>query len=189
MFPQITAPQAWTLFLDRDGVINKKLPDDYVKSWSEFEFLPGVIESVMLLRKFFSRILVISNQQGIGKGIMSEADLKAIHDKMHDEIEFNGGLIDAVYFCPDLATSQSPNRKPETGMAMQAKRDFPEIEFSNSVMVGDALTDMEFASRLGMVAVYLGADKQIIENNKYKINYVFNNLKEFADFLYENNHK
>jgi len=189
MFPRIKDPQAWTLFLDRDGVINKKLPDDYVKSWDEFEFLPGVIESLALLRKYFSRILVISNQQGIGKGIMNEADLKVLHDKMRDEIKHNGSFIDAIYFCPDLANSNSPSRKPETGMAMQAKSDFPEIEFKNSVMVGDALTDMEFAARLGMVAVYLGTDKKIIENNKYKIKYVFNNLKEFADFLYENNNK
>jgi histidinol-phosphate phosphatase family protein len=189
MFPKISDPQAWTLFLDRDGVINKKLPDDYVKSWDEFEFLPGVLESMALLRKYFNRILVISNQQGIGKGIMNEADLKAIHNIMRNEIEFYGGLIDAIYFCPDLANSKSSNRKPETGMAMQAKRDFLEIEFHNSVMVGDALTDMEFAAKLGMVAVYLGTDKQIIENNKYQINYVFNNLNEFADFLYENNHE
>lgn len=188
MFPRITDSQAWTLFLDRDGVVNKKLPDDYVKSWDEFEFLPGVLESLAVLRNYFSRIVVVSNQQGIGKGIMTEADLKVIHDQMLREVEQNGGLIDAVYFCPDLENSRSRNRKPETGMALQAQNDFPDIEFKNSVMVGDALSDMDFAGKLGMVAVYLGTDKQFIDNNKNKIDYVFNNLKEFADFLYENNH-
>ncbi|HNW69151.1 MAG TPA: HAD-IIIA family hydrolase [Bacteroidales bacterium] len=189
MFPRITDPQAWTLFLDRDGVINKKLPGDYVKSWDEFEFLPGVLTSLVQLRKYFNRIVIVTNQQGIGKGIMNFSDLKAIHDQMLDEIEQNGGLIDAIYFCPDLENSLSRNRKPETGMAMRAKKEFPEIEFKNSVMVGDALSDMDFAGKLGMVAVYLGTDKQIIDNNKNKIDYVFNNLKEFADFLYENNQK
>jgi len=188
MFPRITDPQAWTLFLDRDGVINKKLPDDYVKCWDEFEFLPGVLEALAVLRKYFGRIVIVSNQQGIGKGIMTEPDLKAIHHQMLREIEQNGGLIDAIYFCPDLENNRSRDRKPESGMAMQAQQDFPDIEFKNSVMVGDALSDMDFAGKLGMVAVYLGADKQLIENNKNKIDYVFYNLKEFADFLYENNH-
>lgn len=189
MFPIISNPQSWTLFLDRDGVINKKLPGDYVKSWKEFEFLPYVKESLAGLRKFFGRIIIVSNQQGIGKGIMKEAELYEIHGFMRAEIEQNGGFIDEIYFCPDLAVSNSSNRKPETGMALQSKNDFPEIEFKNSVMVGDSLTDMEFAAKLGMVAVYIGADNHVVENNKYLIDYVFNNLKEFADFLYENNPK
>jgi len=189
MFPLISHPQSWTLFLDRDGVINKKLPDNYVKSWEEFEFLPHVKESLALMRTFFGRVIIISNQQGIGKGIMDEADLNDIHRKMCDEIALYGGFIDRIYFCPDLAERNSQNRKPAKGMALQAKKDFPDIEFHHAVMVGDALSDMEFAAKLGMVAVYIGDDKQIIQNNKHKIDYVFNNLKEFSDFIYENNHK
>ncbi len=189
MFPQLSDFSSWTLFLDRDGVINKKLPDDYVKSWKEFEFLPHVKESLALMRMFFARVIIISNQQGIGKGIMDEADLNDIHRKMCDEIALYGGFIDRIYFCPDLAERNSQNRKPATGMALQAKNDFPDIEFHHAVMVGDALSDMEFAAKLGMVAVYIGDDKQIIQNNKHKIDYVFNNLKELADFLYEKNHK
>lgn len=187
MFPQIADPALWTLFLDRDGVINKKLPDDYVKSWEEFEFLPGVKEALQNLRRFFNRIVVVSNQQGIGKGIMSTDDLIKIHNNMCREIEQGGGFIDEIYFCTDLAGSGSSFRKPATGMAHQAKKDFPEIEFSNAVMAGDAASDMEFAARLGMIAVFIGNDRYIIEDNKEKIPYVFNNLKEFADFLYENN--
>lgn len=189
MFPQIVNPQSWTLFLDRDGVINRKIEGDYVKSWNEFKFIPLVKDALAELRNFFGRAIIISNQQGIGKGIMNEKDLDKIHCKMLMEIEMGGGFIDKIYFCPDIASSNSPNRKPEPGMALQAKNDFPEIEFKNSVMVGDALTDMELAAKLGMIAVYIGADKKIIHNNKCKIDYVFNNLKELSDFIYEKNHK
>ncbi|HNZ42531.1 MAG TPA: HAD-IIIA family hydrolase [Bacteroidales bacterium] len=187
MFPHIANPHSWTLFLDRDGVINKKLPDDYVKSWDEFEFLPFATASLARLRKYFGRIIVVSNQQGVGKGLMSQADLEAVHEKMCRMITADGGFINKIYCCTDLASSGSLNRKPDIGMALQAQQDFPEIDFSKSLMVGDALSDMEFAAHLGMVAVYIGSVKIIAENNKLKIDYVFNNLKELADFIYENN--
>jgi len=187
MFPHIANPHTWTLFLDRDGVINKKLPDDYVKSWDEFEFLPYAAVSLARLRKYFGRIIIVSNQQGIGKCLMSQTDLDTIHSQMCQAIKAEGGSINKIYCCTDLASSGSSNRKPRTGMALQAQKDFPEISFARSVMVGDALSDMEFAARLGMVAVYIGSDKHIIHNNKFEIDYVFNNLKELADFIYENN--
>ncbi len=76
----------WTLFLDRDGVINNRLADDYVKSWDEFEFIQGVLEALGIFARLFSKIFIITNQQGIGKNIMTLADLESIHAKMLDEI-------------------------------------------------------------------------------------------------------
>ncbi|HOY30966.1 MAG TPA: HAD-IIIA family hydrolase [Bacteroidales bacterium] len=187
MFPKIQEPRLWTLFLDRDGVINRKLPGDYVKTWDEFEFLPLVKESLARLRMFFGKMIIISNQQGIGKGLMTENDLNIIHRKMCREIASSGGLIDKIYFCPHLADAGSFDRKPAPGMAWQAKADFSEISFDHAVMVGDAMSDMELAGNLGMIAVYIGRADDVAVNNKYRIDYVFNDLNEFADFLYETN--
>lgn len=153
---KLKVDKTWTLFLDRDGVINKHLPDDYVKTWKEFIFNDGVLESINRLSKIFGRIIVVTNQQGIGKGLMTVEDLKAIHQKMLHEIELAGGHINAIYFAPLLVANDSEGmRKPNTGMAMQAKKDFPEIDFSKSIMVGDTKSDMQFGKNAGMFTVFL----------------------------------
>ena len=159
--------KSWTLFLDRDGVINRRLPGDYVKSWEEFEFLPGVKESLAKLSGIFGRIIIVTNQQGIGKGLMTEEGLKEIHQKMITEVEAAGGRIDAVYHCPGLAKDNPPCRKPNPGMGLQAQQDFPEIVFNKSVMVGDSPSDMEFGTSLGMNCLYVGEEK-IISLKQYK---------------------
>jgi len=140
------------LFLDRDGVINRHRPDDYVKTWGEFEFLPGVLESLALFNKQFKHIFVVTNQRGVGKGVMSEETLLEIHRNMMAEIEKHGGRVDKIYYCIDI-NNDSPNRKPNIGMALQAKADFPDIDFSRSVMVGDSESDMEFGRRAGMKTI------------------------------------
>lgn len=147
---------SWTLFLDRDGVINVRLPGDYVKTVAEFEFLPGVPEAIAALSKIYGRIVVVTNQQGISKGLYSHEDLDLIHRHMVSSIENAGGRINAVYYAHQLASENSPMRKPGTGMALQAKKDFPEIDFSKSVMVGDSASDMEFGKALGMLTVFAG---------------------------------
>jgi D-glycero-D-manno-heptose 1,7-bisphosphate phosphatase len=107
-------------FLDRDGVINRKAPEgDYIKCWEEFEFLPGVAEAIKALN-----------------------GLKEIHEKMTDELRKAGAEIDGIYYCPHEKDSCSC-RKPETGMFLEAKRDFPAISFHDSSVVGDSLSDME----------------------------------------------
>jgi histidinol-phosphate phosphatase family protein len=143
-----------TLFLDRDGVINQKLEGDYVKEWNEFKFCVNALEAISELSKTYDKIFIVTNQRGVGKGVMSEADLIKIHSNMVREIKNASGRIDKVYYCIDVHVS-SPNRKPNIGMALQAKQDFPEIEFSNSVMIGDSISDMEFASKLGMKRVFI----------------------------------
>jgi len=138
-----------TLFLDRDGVINRHRPDDYVKKWEEFEFNLGIFEDLAVWNKNFKHIVVVTNQRGVGKGIMTEDTLLDIHRKMLEEIESHGGRIDKIYYCTDI-NNDSPNRKPNIGMALQAKADFPDINFSKSVMVGDSESDMDFGRNCGM---------------------------------------
>ena len=90
----------WCLFLDRDGVINKRVEGDYIKKWEEFEFLPGVLEALHIFSGVFDKIFVVTNQQGIGKGLMTEIDLEHIHDEMIQEIKINGGRINKIYHSP-----------------------------------------------------------------------------------------
>lgn len=167
----------WTLFLDRDGVINRRIIDGYVTRPEEFEFLNNVPESIATLSGIFNRIIVVTNQQGIGKGLYTTEDLKQVHEKMLRGVENAGGKISAVYFAPQLAAENSPMRKPGIGMALKAREDFPEIDFSKSIMVGDSKSDMEFALAAGMIAVFCGEK----ENALAKLN--FHSLSAFASYL------
>lgn len=143
-----------TLFLDRDGTINVHLPGTYVKSWSEFEFLPNFLEVVPYLSSHFKYILVVTNQRGVSKKILTEDVLDDIHMRMCDEIARLGGRIDKVYYCTALLDSDL-NRKPNIGMALQAKEDFPDILFSKSLMIGDSKCDELFAKACNMDFVYV----------------------------------
>jgi D-glycero-alpha-D-manno-heptose 1-phosphate guanylyltransferase len=147
--------KSWTLFLDRDGVINTPIKEGYVTEIKNFEFIDGVLESIPKFNSIFGKIVIVTNQQCIGKGIITEKQLDKIHSFMISEIKKNGGNIDAVYFAPQLVSENSPMRKPNTGMAEKAKNQFPEINFSKSIIVGDSLTDMEFGRRKGMKTVFI----------------------------------
>ena len=147
---------SWTLFLDRDGVINRKREADYVKHWGEFEFLPGALEGIRELAGIFGKLLIVTNQRGVGRGIMKETDLIDIHAKMMDEIENDGGRIDQIYYCTNLVENDVEGcRKPQIGMALKAKADFPEIEFKRSIIIGDSLSDMEFGKNAGMITAFV----------------------------------
>ncbi len=175
----IDIDKSWTLFLDRDGVINKKLENDYVKSWDEFEFLPGVLESIQYFSQIFGKIVVVTNQQGIGKGLYTHEDLDNIHHKMILEITASGGRIDKVYYSPNLNSENSILRKPNIGMGLKAKEDFPEIDFKKSVMIGDSVSDMQFGKNLGMKTFYI-TQKDI---SKYGENVLFDYLINGLDGL------
>lgn len=142
-----------TIFLDRDGVINVRIIDDYVMRVEDFEFLPGVMDAMKKLAERFENIIVVTNQQGIGKGLMTEAQLSEIHDFMKLKIEEAGGRIDAIYYCADLSGSGSKRRKPEIGMALEAMADFATIKFEKSIMVGDSMSDMHFGRNIGATTI------------------------------------
>jgi histidinol-phosphate phosphatase family protein len=148
-----------TLFLDRDGVINKLHPGDYIKNWNEFEFLPNVLDMLSFFNRHFKHILIVTNQRGVGKGLMSESALNEIHERMIAEITKSGGRIDKVYYCTAISENDH-NRKPNIGMALQAKKDFPDIDFSKSMMIGDSESDRLFAHNLGMI--YLSVQNDLL---------------------------
>ncbi len=148
--------KTWTLFLDRDGVINLHYPNDYVKHWDEFIFLENAVESINKLSHFFKRIIVVTNQQGVGKGLMTQQDLDFIHEEMRKEIRKQGGNIHAVYAATGLASPDNKLRKPDIGMAIQATKDFEGLDLSKSIMVGDSITDLQFGRNAGMKTIFAG---------------------------------
>jgi len=175
--------KTWSLFCDRDGVINHRLIGDYIKKWKEFEFLPGVLESFNLLSQIFGKIFIVTNQQGIGKGLMTDNDLTIIHDQMVSAIKSYGGRIDKIYYSPYREEEKSVFRKPGPGLARKAKIDFSEIEFENSIMVGDSITDMQFGRNAEMKTVFISKDEDYINEYRELIDFVFPDLLSFTKEL------
>ena len=144
----------WTLFLDRDGVINEEKRGSYVLHRGEFIFYENVHQALKILADVFGIIVMVTNQKGVGKGLMTLADLKDVHLYMQEGITAAGGRIDKIFFCTDL-DDNSPNRKPNHGMALQAKELYPQIDFTKTLMVGNKLSDMQFGRNAGMFTVYI----------------------------------
>mgnify|MGYP000976662786 CR=1 FL=1 len=146
----------WTLFLDRDGVINERLPGDYVKSIEQFKFTEGCLEALAMFARFFHPIIIVTNQQGVGKGLMSLEELENIHNYLISEVSKAGGRIDKIYVSPYLQSERHFTRKPSVGMGIAARKQFKDINFRKSIMAGDSYSDMLFGKRLGMKTVFIG---------------------------------
>ncbi len=175
--PHIT-PE-WTLFLDRDGVINKPPEHLYTRNWQEFHFCNGSLQALRVLSNLFGRVIIVTNQQGIGKGLMRKKDLSLIHKYMCQEIEQAGGYIDGVYSCIAMEEEQHPERKPNPGMAHRACDDFPDIDLKRSVMVGDKLTDIAFGQNLSMFTVLITWN----DDDDSKADICFRSLRSFAKYV------
>ena len=170
--------KTWTLFLDRDGVINTRLVDDYVKNINEFEFMPGVLDAFRIFAEIFGKIIIVTNQQGVGKGLMTMQDVESVHKFMLKEIENQKGRVDAIYVCPQLKSDPDNFRKPSPKMAYMAQHDFPEIDLEKSIMIGDMNSDLEFGKNCGMYTVFIGNEPiKIKPDDKYET------LLEFAKIL------
>ncbi|MDE3186603.1 MAG: HAD family hydrolase [Acidobacteriota bacterium] len=155
-----SARKLQTIFLDRDGVLNRKMPEGrYVTSQGDFHVLPGVLETIARLNRAGIRVIVVSNQRGIALGLYSGANVDSIHAGFQNMLKAHGAHVDAFYYCPH-DKGQCDCRKPLTGMFDQARRDFPEISAATSAMIGDSLSDIEFGRRLGMLAVFIEGDPE-----------------------------
>lgn len=169
------------VFLDRDGVINKKAPEgDYIRSWNEFKFLPGIKETIKKLNNAGFLTIIISNQSGIAIGIMSEEDLKEIHIKMLEELSKTGANIDSIYHCPHNEKDNCACRKPKTGMLLKAKEDF-NIDLTKSWIIGDSESDIIAGQKAGCKTILI--NEKLYKNNilidkGMKYNFIVSNLKE-----------
>ena len=169
--------KSWTLFLDRDGVINIEKHLDYIHTWDEFKFYDGAKVAIKIFTEKFNRVIVVTNQKGVAKGVTKEDNLRLIHTNMIAEVEKVGGKIDAVYYCPDM---ESPNRKPNPGMGLQAIKDFADIDVSKAIMVGNTLSDMGFGRNLGVKNIFLTTTRPEVDTSHQSIDAVYPSLIAFA---------
>lgn len=171
----------WTLFIDRDGVVNEEKHEDYIHHWDEFRFYKNVKEAFAIFNRAFGTIIMVTNQRGVAKGITKQSDLDTIHQNMIQEIELAGGRINRVYVCTEM---ESENRKPNPGMGLQAIKDFPEIDLKKSIMIGNTMSDMEFGRNLGVaINIFLPTTRKEVDLKSDKIDFVFNDLMEVANAL------
>jgi D-glycero-D-manno-heptose 1,7-bisphosphate phosphatase len=143
------------VFLDRDGVLNRKMPEGvYVSDWAQFAWLPGAVEAVARMKRAGLTVIVVSNQRGIALGQVTAMQLERLHDKMQDYLVRNEARLDAIYYCPH-DHGQCRCRKPDTGLFEQAFQSFPQANAGNSVVIGDSLSDIQAGRRLGMKTIFI----------------------------------
>ena len=139
-----------TVFLDRDGTLN---PDPgYIQSPDQFDLFPGVADALARLKQAGARLILVTNQSGIARGLLSTRDLEVVHMKLKDLLHAAGASLDAVYFCPHHPDDRCSCRKPNTGMIDQALRDWP-VDLTRAYMIGDHVRDMELAKRMGLRSI------------------------------------
>jgi D-glycero-D-manno-heptose 1,7-bisphosphate phosphatase len=167
------------IFLDRDGVINRKLPPDhYVGNVGDFHFLPRAIDALALLSELGFALIVVTNQRGIARRLITEEDLHRVHDMMRTEIAKKSVILDGIYWCPHEEFENCACRKPEPGMILRGARDLG-IDLTRSYMVGDSSADIEAGRRAGTRTVFIGEDKTV------DADMIFPSLIDFAIFLRE----
>ena len=176
-FPKIGP--GWTLFLDRDGVINERIFDNYVLDWAAFHFTDGLLANAAQIGAAFEHIVVVTNQQCIAKGLLSEEALDVIHQNMIDALQNAGLHIDIVLAATEFKNGQAQRRKPNTKMAFEAQSAFPNIDFQKSIMVGDTNTDILFGKKLGMYTVLVESIEKVKEVPDLKIAH----LSELSSYL------
>ena len=151
------------ILLDRDGVINKKPPKaDYVKKWEEFEFLPGSIKAIKLLKDNGYKILIVSNQSGIARGKVSKKDLNLIHKKMQKELKRHGAKIDGIYYCPHGWDEGCECRKPKPGLLFRASREHL-FDLTKAIFIGDDERDKQAGDAVGCKTIMINAKKNLLQ--------------------------
>jgi D-glycero-D-manno-heptose 1,7-bisphosphate phosphatase len=137
------------VFLDRDGVINRKAPEgQYVTRWEDFHVLPGVVEGITLLNRAGFYVVVLTNQRCVAKGLMTVADLEKMHKRMSEFLARAGATVDAIYYCPHELGQSCSCRKPAPGMLLDAARS-RSIELPASWIIGDSDIDIEAGKNAG----------------------------------------
>jgi D-glycero-D-manno-heptose 1,7-bisphosphate phosphatase len=156
----LSPQQIRNVFLDRDGVINRKPREgEYIGDWGRFHLLPGAESAIAALNRSGRRVMVVSNQRGVALGLYTPADVEALHARLQQHLAAHGAHIDAFYFCPhDQDDSRCDCRKPKTGLFEQAFRDFPDASRANSIVIGDSLSDIEAAHNLDVPCIFIQGD-------------------------------
>ncbi|MDY6950954.1 MAG: D-glycero-beta-D-manno-heptose 1,7-bisphosphate 7-phosphatase [Thermodesulfobacteriota bacterium] len=176
-----------TVFIDRDGVINRDR-SDYVKRWSEFKFLPRSLDALQLLSRHGYRVIVITNQSVINRRMVTKEAIEKMHDNMKAAVATHGGHIEAVYYCPHVPEDGCDCRKPEPGLILQAQADYGGSLAATS-MIGDSLKDIQCARRAGCgraILVRTGHGEQterLCHKGETKADYVADDLMAAVEWL------
>lgn len=164
------------VFLDRDGVINKKAPShQYITRWGDFQFLQGVADTLRSLQGLGYILIVVTNQRGIARGMMTVYDLEEIHMKMSKVLEGQGVMITDILYCPHDYEERCGCRKPEAGMILEAARRY-NINLGHSFIIGDSISDIEAGRRAGLTTIFLRSEKS--SNTNCYADYIVNDLGE-----------
>lgn len=144
------------VFLDREGVIGRKPPEgEYISRWDGFQLLPGVEMAIASLNRSCRRVIVVTNQRGVALGRYTCADIDELHFRLQQHLAKQGAKIDAFYYCPHDDGDQCDCRKPKSGLFQKAFRDFGDASPENSLMVGDSISDIEGARKLGIASIFV----------------------------------
>lgn len=145
------------IFIDRDGVINCRRPDDYVLDWSQFIFTPGIREALGQLSPLGLPMIIISNQAAVGKGLLDTAALQEITNKMHQVLAGNGTILAAAYYCTHRPDENCACRKPKPALLFAAATDF-NIDLRRSIFIGDSESDVQAAQAAGCASVLFASE-------------------------------
>jgi len=171
------------VFLDRDGVLNRKPPPgQFVTRWEDFELLPGVEDAIATLNRSGRKAIVVTNQRGVALGLYSLEELAEMHERLQKLLSARGSCLDGIYVCPH-DVGQCSCRKPQTGLFEQAFRDFPDACAANSVMIGDSLRDIEAGRNLEMRTVLVDDGGEDLEGARSLADLCVSSLPEFVQRL------
>lgn len=154
------------VFLDRDGVINQKAPseDAYITRWEEIHILPGVADGIALLNRANLRVIVVSNQRCVAKGLITSTQIESMHQRMCSDLAILGAKIDAVYYCPHEEQPPCGCRKPQPGMLFAAAHEH-ELDLPSSWMIGDSQKDVEAGRKAGCRTARIAESSINVEGN------------------------
>jgi D-glycero-D-manno-heptose 1,7-bisphosphate phosphatase len=168
------------VFLDRDGVLNVKLPEGrYVKTPEELIMLPGAVSGLRLLKQLGYLLVVVTNQRGIALGYMDDHDLGRVHERLRERLAAHGVALDGIYYCPHDNDAACDCRKPQSGMLYRASKELG-ISLGASYMVGDSTKDVEAGRNAGTKTVRISTDHDA------QADFTFPTLMDFALFLKNN---
>jgi D-glycero-D-manno-heptose 1,7-bisphosphate phosphatase len=171
------------ILLDRDGVINRRIPGGYVTSWADFRFLDGSLEALRLLAENNYAAIVVSNQACVGKGLLTSSELEVITRRFVEEVEKNGGRIHGVYYCTHREEDRCECRKPQPGLLLTAQREH-KFSFADTFLIGDSERDLLAAFAVGCPALLISDEVQAkFEKLPHPPQGIFSDLYAAAQFI------
>ena len=170
------------VFLDRDGIINEKPPEhQYVTQWKDFKFIPEIFDTLSALIKKDYKLVIVTNQQGIGKKLFNEQQLYDIHARMNEEFGKRDIKIEKIYYCPHLESDGCNCRKPQPGMLYRAQNELPFIiDMDNSFILGDSIRDVQAGKAFGIKTVLFNSNGYA---NNNEADYLINNIRDVVNII------